>query len=506
MTPQHRWPPHQRVPSRGLRVRRKSIAHVQVCLSVIVAASWYFWGRHLDPGESIRIASWAILITTAWHLVSWRLSGRDLFDVYPLFLCSATVFNGGQAILQALGLNPFGILNGDQSNDLVAQALALVLISLMFTHAGALVGMSGHRCPLSDAAPREQSRREVRHVGMALFAVSALPAAMAMAADLSAVMRSGYFSGMYQREMATGFASTPRLIAGLMPGALLFLLAGARRNPVSRWAPALTLAACAAVYLFIGFRGSALVIAAATLWLWERTVKPIRRTVLAGGLVAAMAILPVIGAVRDLSGEKRLDGRIILTAWASVDSPVVAAVSEMGGSLLTVVHIVNLVPSKWPYEYGSTYLYALLTIFPNIFWDIHPSIAHSPGTRLLWEVAPSTAANGGGIGFSYISEAFLNFGWLGAPIAVFLLGYGFGRLTRWLDACHDTGRLAVAATALMPLILYARSESGGVLRGVIWFAILPYLVVVILRQLFLHREAMHPRNNRRMIRPSVTGI
>jgi oligosaccharide repeat unit polymerase len=453
-----------------------------VFLSIIVAACWFSWGGDIDHEETIQILSWALLVATVWYLVSWRLAAKELFDVYPLFLCSATVFNGGQAILQVLGLNPIGILDGKFSNYLVAQALALVLISLMFMHAGALIGLSRSGRARSQTTWCEQSRREVRQVGLALVVFSAIPAALTIATDLSAVTTAGYFT-LYQQEKATGIAGASRVIASLLPGALLFLLAGATGTRLSRRIPAFMIAAYAAAYMFMGFRGTAFVITAAALWLWDRAVKPIPRSLLAGALVAATALLPVVGLVRNLSDENRFAQDTLQTAWKSVDSPLAATVSEMGGSLLTVVYTVDLVPSRWPYEYGSTYLYAALTIVPNFFWDIHPSVAHSSSARLIWEVSPATAQKGGGIGFSYISEAFLNFGWLGTPVAVFLLGYGFGRLTTWLKDRHDPARLATAAAALIPLLMYARSESGNIVRPVIWCAILPYLVVAILRRL-----------------------
>ena len=75
---------------------------------------------------------------------------------------------------------------------------------------------------------------------------------------------------------------------------------------------------------------------------------------------------------------------------------------------------------RWrDYEMGVGYAYAISTLFPNLFWKIHPAMEHElPSSWLTWQVDPYTASQGGGLGFSFIAEAYFNFGYIGVPRAL----------------------------------------------------------------------------------------
>src|SRR5215210_1956499 len=60
----------------------------------------------------IRITSVCLLVITAWALLSWRILTGNWFDPYTLFLIAATLFNGGQGILEIFDLNTGGPYQG----------------------------------------------------------------------------------------------------------------------------------------------------------------------------------------------------------------------------------------------------------------------------------------------------------------------------------------------------------------------------------------------------------
>jgi oligosaccharide repeat unit polymerase len=315
---------------------------------------------------------------------------------------------------------------------------------------------------------------------LALLAISIVPAFFALKSDFNLAMSQGYFA-LYQRQFATGAAAGPQVLAAMLPTALVFLLAGAKPTRLSQYAPLCLLGLYAGIYMLMGFRGTAIATAASSAWLFDTTVKRIPRVLIAGAVVVAVLAVPVVRQLRHLDGWQQLDASTIKQVWSSIDDPVASTLSEMGGSLAALVYTIQLVPDPWPHEYGTTYFYALSTVFPNVFWTVHPSIAHSPSARLVQEVDPGTARAGGGLGYSCIAEAFLNFGWLGAPLALGLIGFGMGRLTHWLDTSGNPARVAAAAAALTSMIIFARGESAGVVRSVIWYSIVPYCLVVARR-------------------------
>src|SRR5262249_25008661 len=142
---------------------------------------------------------------------------------------------------------------------------------------------------------------------------------------------------------------------------------------------------------------------------------------------------------------------------------------------------IDLVPGSHGHEWGVGYGYALLTVFPNLFWDIHPTIARKlPCDWLIWQVDPYTAELGGTLGYSFIAEAYLNFGWLGAPFVMILGGYAGSRIMRWADRSRRADRAALTAAAACFLVFSVRGELAVVLRGLLWYACLPYCAVLIL--------------------------
>jgi oligosaccharide repeat unit polymerase len=189
-------------------------------------------------------------------------------------------------------------------------------------------------------------------------------------------------------------------------------------------------------------------------------------------------VFPLIEAIREISGGQRLSFAFLADAYVSIDNPVITILSEMGGSIQTIAYTIDLVPSMRDFDMGGSYYYALLTAFPNLFWEVHPSIAH--GTLSNWLVQmvdPTTAGSGGGYGFSFIAEAYLNFGWFGAAVVLGLMGFLFGRLVLWASRSSDPAKLAMVASFTGLVLLFARGESNLVVRALLWYALMPYLLV-----------------------------
>ncbi len=149
----------------------------------------------------------------------------------------------------------------------------------------------------------------------------------------------------------------------------------------------------------------------------------------------------------------------------------------MGGSVYTLTHTMTLVPSIRDYDYGASYGYALLTLFPNLFWDLHPTIAAGiPGEWLMWIIEPWAAARGVGLGYSFIAEAYLNFGPLGAAGFLFCFGWAYARFVLWSDQVAYPARMAFVASMAFFFIFIARAELAIIVRGVVWYALVPYLL------------------------------
>lgn len=414
----------------------------------------------------------------AWAFVSWRLTMGHWVDLYSFFFIALFLFSGGQAVLNILGLMPQGILNGQFSSLQVKQALTLVVGCLLAFHTGALLRARRH-APSGVPAPAALDTADAaRQVGLLLILVSLGPGLYDLYQDASIIQRIGYGGQFFLAKSATGMdAWTHTLTMFLVPGALLFL-AGSKGRPVNIAVAWVVIAVPAVIYFLLGIRNVGIRGLVALLWLHSVTIRPIRRSVLVGSTLIVLALIPGLEVVR---GKALTVGDTIIAlqqAYSAMDNPLVLALAEMGGTLLTVIYTTDLVPTVKPYEWGMSYVMALTTVFPNLFWDLHPAIqAGLPSYWLMKEIDPIAANAGFSFGYSMIAEAYLNFSWIGAPIAMAGMGYLLAEFVCWVFECPDALRLAMQAILMSFVLFVPRAESQLVIRELFWVGLMLYLFV-----------------------------
>ena len=256
------------------------------------------------------------------------------------------------------------------------------------------------------------------------------------------------------------------------------MLAGSRNSKTTARLAILSMVAYTLVRLVTGWRGHATRPLIGSIWIYDKCVQRLSRPILATlGLSLLFVVFPVLAISRNIGGEERYSLITYVDMYMSINNPIAAIVGEMGGSMSTVAYTIELVPRKRPYEMGVGYLYALLAIFPNVFGGLHPAIARGiPSAWLIWEVDPCIAARGGGLGYSFIAEAYLEFGWVGAPLVVFCFGLGLGLIQLWADRLGGAKEAALLACVMPALLYFPRCEFCVISRGMVWYALLPYML------------------------------
>jgi hypothetical protein len=117
---------------------------------------------------------------------------------------------------------------------------------------------------------------------------------------------------------------------------------------------------------------------------------------------------------------------------------------------------------------------------PNLFWDTHPTIVHGTASDWLMQtVDPSGAKQQGGLGYSCIAEAYLNFGWTGVPVIMGLVGFGISRLAT-MGSQGDRRRLAMIATVTAFVLKFPRDEASSMVRAIVWYSWLPYAAATMI--------------------------
>lgn len=213
-------------------------------------------------------------------------------------------------------------------------------------------------------------------------------------------------------------------------------------------------------------------------WVFDRVGRRIPRALIVALAVVALVVFSWVRETRSTSGGWRLSIRDQMESLANLQNPIASSISEMGYSLVTVTHTISLVPAVRDFDRGVSYLYAASAIVPNLGWQVHPGKAH--GLLCDWltqTVEPVVAASGGGLGYSFIAEAYLNFGWVGGPLCLLVIGYLFTRVFLLSDS-DDPAMQAFVASFLCSFFVFVRGESAIVVRGLVWYAFIPYLVAI----------------------------
>jgi hypothetical protein len=462
-------------------------------------AGFYCWALEIRPRSLIYPGSVILVAFFAWELWSWKRLTGHLFDPYGLFLVAATLFNGGQAILEVFHLNENGILGDAFPSETIIDAVFLVVLGLASLHLGALIARN---VSISvRVSPNKQSKlsspEAIRLVGWVLVLVSLPSAVILLNEALNLVLSQGYFA-LYQKEAATGLDAGPRVLADFIVPAAFFLLVSGKGSRSTIIASGVILLAYSSIQLFLGYRYHGVMPAVAYVWLWHRCIKRIPIVALMGaGAVVLFIIFPLVGMIRNVAGTERASAKFVLDSFATIDNPGIAAISEMGGSMGTVAHTIRLVPNDRGYDLGTSYIYASLTAFPNLFWNVHPTIAHGTASNwLTWLVNPYIASRGGGLGFSFIAEAYLNFGLFGIPFTLALIGLLYGRFIFWADRSSDPAKLATVACFFAFFTFFARGESALLIRPLIWYAVGPYWLVRCLVRILPYWQEKQQKRSR----------
>jgi oligosaccharide repeat unit polymerase len=469
-----------------MRVTSWSPSHrASAVLPLVVQAALVLLGVVLlfaSPAElpGTYVLSVGLTLLFAWSLVSWRLTGLGLFDPYCVFLVSAFLFNAGHALLEVIDSNEAGLMNDIFSEAINRETLVLSFAGLAALHFGALLTVCvGWRRIAPLRWPSSTRETWVRRIGWIQLMVGAPAAALWLWHAVGIVAATGYAS-LYDRDLASGIAATPFLLSGfLVPGAL-FLTVSGRRHKLDRRVSATVIMLFAALQFYLGYRSTAAMPLIAWLWLSHRVVKPVRWPVLTSwATVLVVVVFPLVRETRNMSQGERSTSSY-LDNFLGVDNPAISSVHEMGSTMATTAHTLTLVPGSRPFDLGEGYAYAVLTLFPNLFWDIHPTIERGTANEwLVRSINPWLAARGGAYGYSCIAEAYLNFGKPGVPLMMCLYGVLFVAMLLWAEKSGDPAKLAFAATVLAFVLRFPRDELAGVIRPVVWYALLPYLSIVV---------------------------
>src|SRR5262249_2754929 len=208
----------------------------------------------------------------------------------------------------------------------------------------------------------------------------------------------------------------------------------------------------------------------------------------AGLIAGGLLLSTLVFWSRMYSEESALSWEGLQHAQEEAIRDVGEPLNEMGASILTVVFVLDLVPAERDFCWGESYLHSLAAVLPGSLAGSYFANRDTEESWLVQTVSPLTASVGGGLGFSLIAEAYLNFG-VGAPVVLGLAGWLLGTFAGWVHAGGRSGRLAFAACVISIVLFSARASSLSFVRRVVILCGVPCAVLVCGRALDRARAA-----------------
>ncbi|MDY6946410.1 MAG: O-antigen polysaccharide polymerase Wzy, partial [Pseudomonadota bacterium] len=382
-------------------------------------------------------------------------------------------FHLSHVFLFALGESQLRFLVEDSIGQWYELATWYVVCSL-----GCLgLGVALSRPPRADGGESHATIEETEAVGfwagLGLLAGSAVAFVMLVAAvgNILAYSRTEIFAGVGDTR-GLGFFLL------VLPSAVILLVCTARKGPQQLLAFLLAAAYFVAV-MFLGERSAALFPMLVGLVVWRKLGRSIPTPVIAGILIGVLVIVPAVRQLRDVGPYSRITSQDVAASFKGTQAGDVFL--ELGAMHGVLAYVLKWVPAEEPYRYGMSYLKALPGAIPNIGFRQGQSERSlmsggamdtaararemSPADWYIFRLNRWMFDVGGGGGFSFIAEAYLNFGLAGVVVVMFGVGLFLGRLD-YRNLRHEPRWVVLAVITMWPLLKIIRNDFDNFVKPI----------------------------------------
>lgn len=458
-----------------------SVVSLAICFFIIVAS--FCLGRGSISGKEL-CQHIVIVSILAYGLCLSSLFARSKkLEFLFLFILISWPFYFGQQFIEAIGYVPvrrminIGQLTPDGLFD--ASMFTLLAINIM-CFAYILFQGKGIQSA-SRILSSEKSRKSLRKASLVVFLISLIPAIVTLFRNYQLTQLYGYGSRIGDSNLQLhGIDNIFGIVAEFMPYALLGLIIAKRKG--ERW-PIIILSIYLACYVVSGSRtqGFIFLVSIAVVWttLFSKS-SPMRQIAVIGvGVVTVAALFSFVSLARAYVSS---DSSELSNAMQGTN-PLLDAVQEAGQTIVVLGTVMEQTPRSVPFADGSTYLAGLAYVLPNAvtgnYYASVPSVD---------EVFRDFLTSYGGVGSSFIAEAYYNFGY-GALFAMAMYGWILRRLQNEFQLAVADGRyyaIFACVSCFAICSFYVRSDVRTFFRNFVWRP-LPLLAIEWFLRRYEHR-------------------
>ncbi len=408
------------------------------------------------------VIGWGQFLLTIY---SWVKSGNRLISPYVVFMVCCYLFNFGRAFLYPFGYDfSFSLLYHIKIYSIFKAQVYTLLMFAAF-HFGALIYSSKkHFWNLSS----NYNKKKIIYIGWVLFVISVGPYFVDMIQNVILSMTYGY-GAIYDQGPKSLFMKCMNFMGEYFVPSCICLYVGYKGcRYKQRIIECILLVVVLCIFLIGGRTGGVIILGLIIIlrnYLYKRIAKK-GMLLIAVGAVGLLAVLAIIRGTRS-SSDRTLES---YEMKGSSSDMAVAALSEMGGSMSCLIKTQDFVPSTEDYRYGTTYLYAITSVIPNLGqWDVHPA---KEGANMSEWLTDKMRLNYG-TGFSITAEAYINFGYF-SWMFMLLFGYLLAWCFRYIEIgikCNNGPVIILSLIMFYFAMTLPRNNFINIVRPFVFYAL-----------------------------------
>ena len=149
-------------------------------------------------------------------------------------------------------------------------------------------------------------------------------------------------------------------------------------------------------------------------------------------------------------------------------------------SLLTqTANVIDQTPSVVPYQNGSLYSYMIYTWIPRFVWPDKPSVSEANQFyQVAYGLSTEDELSSVSIAVGFLTEGFINFGWVGVVGIMFLMGAFFDFYEKTFLAAKAGVLMTGIGLILLPGFLSVESQMAQYLGGLAQQVVVTILVML----------------------------
>lgn len=419
--------------------------------------------------------------TFLWCIFSWWYVTKSIFNPYIIFLSSLFIFTFGQSFLKGFGIEAYPNLNSTYSLSEIQLAEIFTILCICFFHLGSLISLHIKRNTL--LTPFIVNKDDESLLSKGIFITGIILFCLSIFPSFSYKIQWLRYSNLYGYKQAFTYVGQESSVLSnilsqfFIPSIFLLIVGGSKSKSIRMLVITVTI-----IWSIIGFaagdRGEQLSFIIPLLWLWKSVVSR-KQKVGPGMIILGIIIINLIPAFTAFRNITNRDINIVLEKISEAytnKNPIVTTVNELGYSMMSLIEVMNLMPSNFEFRHGESYFNAFLKLLPSFLESDFISYRNSLSFWLQDVLNLSY-----GPGFSMPAEAYYNFGWFG-PIIFIFFGIIYGVLFKIQKDENNSNLLeyVFVASVLNITIMNTRESFINVPITIFNYAFIPVILAYII--------------------------